>query len=246
MRSACGPQPASASGAAPKSRGGRRSVYWTNRAWGQAAAYAGSTAAQQAAKWGARGSVRPPAVACWRLSTGPAGAGGPLPDRQPDSSASSTIDDRNAPWPRTPSRRLTGCAAPFEGTMADVAPRRIPSLTAKASLLPLKLVSKAPGVGGNSGDSVPPSRRRGPPVHGDAPAVVVTTAPQESGVGQPATDQVQLDHEGIGARPRIGRYSARAAAECPVESAWCCREVGGPGLARHIGAAQSSTAMPRP
>jgi hypothetical protein len=43
-------------------------------------------------KWGARGSVRPPAVACWRLSTGPTGAGGPLPVRQPDSSASSTID----------------------------------------------------------------------------------------------------------------------------------------------------------
>ena len=71
MRSAYGSQSASERGSAPKSRGGRRSVCWTIRAWGPAAAQPGSTAAQQAAKWGARGSVRPPAVACWRPSTGP-------------------------------------------------------------------------------------------------------------------------------------------------------------------------------
>ena len=40
-------------------------VRWTNRAWGQAAA-AWVNCRQQAAKWGARGSVRPPAVAGWR------------------------------------------------------------------------------------------------------------------------------------------------------------------------------------
>ena len=56
---------------------------------------AGATAAQQAAKWGARGSVRPRPVACWK-SLPPAPSRSRPVDRylsgSQDRSASSTID----------------------------------------------------------------------------------------------------------------------------------------------------------
>jgi hypothetical protein len=60
MHATSGSQPASERGSARISRCGRHSVCcWTSSARGQVAAHPGSTAAQETAKWGARGVCAP-------------------------------------------------------------------------------------------------------------------------------------------------------------------------------------------
>ena len=92
MRSACGPQPASESGSAPKSRGGRRSVCcWTNRAWGRAAAYAWVNCRPASSKMGRTGECAPPSRRLLETIHRPQWGRWTTTCRQPDSSASSTI-----------------------------------------------------------------------------------------------------------------------------------------------------------